>query len=469
MEAIRSSPCLEGCPNEIIEWIVTTLELKDIANLRCTSRSMKVKTTQDRFRRFFRSKSIRLDEAFLSSFVHHTQPGMLGCLVQELDIVGLVQNTERCGPDVLERLQSDLNAQQKAKDVAAVLSRSGRDIELLARAFKNLEGNGRGPIRKLRLAIKVNRDAAVSEFEPLEGGSFKLIWQKAAETLRTTLAALVRSEGVVHELDAFSELRRCAIAGNELSMIDTNDRSIRATMKSLKTLSISVSGRIIARTEEEASELEPPSFQSMGSHKPPTPRDQDVMKSEADDENNFTGLSKLLAQCSNLSTMDLHFYDLQSAVETHRSRYFTRIVENTTFANLTGIRLRGFHVHEEDLLTFVQRSPLRMLNFENLYMEQGTWRALFDYIAKGPQKYDWILVDDLFENRELLYFSGDGDGRPKFPSLCGTVGTNGFLRRGEDVKRAARYHFAADRPYGTPQAYNWRVRRQIEYGPPNGL
>lgn len=457
---------------------------------------MKEKTTQDRFKSFFRTESVRLNEQSLLSFAANTRPGMLGCLVEELDLVGLVYNPvqlenilttktrtvtkrngpmtmsteERCGADELVKVQKDLDTLNEAKHSAEQLHNDGRDVELLAQTFENLKANGWSPLRKLRTLIKVFRDDAVTEIDPLEGGSYKLIWQKAAETLRTTLSALSNSGLAVDELDAFSEVHRCAVAANELSPIDTTNESLNSVLGKMTTFSIGISNRDIPKTEEQILEFERPVFPSFRTYKAQTPRDPTIMKAEADDEDNFTGLSNLLALSPNLETLDLHFYNLDSPpVETHNPKLFTRILETTTFSTLTALRLRGFHLHSQDLLRSITRSPLRKLRLENLHLITGTWRSLFAFIAEGPQGYDWILVDDLFEGSRLLYFSSEGDGKPKFPSLCGTKGTNGVLRRGEDAKRRVEFHFAAERPFGSPQVYHWHVRRQIEYGPPDGL
>ena len=89
------SPRLEDCPDEVIEAIVVLLHLDDIRSLRQSCRSLAAKTTQRHFKSYYHSKRVDITRRALRAFVNATQPGRLGCLVQELILVGLTNAKAR--------------------------------------------------------------------------------------------------------------------------------------------------------------------------------------------------------------------------------------------------------------------------------------------------------------------------------------------------------------------------------------
>jgi hypothetical protein len=88
------SPSLEDCPNEVIESIVVLLAITDICSLRQSSRTLATKTTQEHFKSYFRTKHVDITGSALQGLVDITQPGWLGCLIQHLVLVGVVNNTK---------------------------------------------------------------------------------------------------------------------------------------------------------------------------------------------------------------------------------------------------------------------------------------------------------------------------------------------------------------------------------------
>ena len=88
------SPCLEDCPNEVVESIVVLLVLDDICSLRQTSRTMATKTTQTHFKSYFLTKHVDITGSSLRKPVNFTYPDSLGCLIQNLVLVSVVNNTQ---------------------------------------------------------------------------------------------------------------------------------------------------------------------------------------------------------------------------------------------------------------------------------------------------------------------------------------------------------------------------------------
>ena len=87
------APSLQDSPVEVVEHIVGSLDLEDICNLRLTCRGVASKSAQGCFKTYFVSKHVDITDASLELFVNCTQPGSLSCLVEDLTIVGIVNNT----------------------------------------------------------------------------------------------------------------------------------------------------------------------------------------------------------------------------------------------------------------------------------------------------------------------------------------------------------------------------------------
>jgi hypothetical protein len=101
------SPCLQNCPNEVVETIVVLLDLEDVCNLRHTCRALAVKCTQGHFRSFFISKHVDITGSDLREFVDVTQRGGSGCQIQHLVLVGVVNNTELLESILKEKEQDE--------------------------------------------------------------------------------------------------------------------------------------------------------------------------------------------------------------------------------------------------------------------------------------------------------------------------------------------------------------------------
>ncbi|EME88361.1 uncharacterized protein MYCFIDRAFT_27361 [Pseudocercospora fijiensis CIRAD86] len=464
---------LQSFPSELVEAICLWLNAQDIGNLRLTCHAMRSKATQDHYQSFFVKQRISFSEEKLGAFVELTKSqDSPVSLVEELTIVGDHHLSEAELVDARENLEILTRRQKEQHD----LRRTGRDVELLAEALKNLCGRS---LRLITLEVCVYEEDASKGEPPVAGGNWRPIWTRAAEVLETTISALARSQfPLPPELDAFSELRRCAVPCDKIGRTIFHDETFQAAFHSLTAFSISISNRILNQLEDDTPDLRMrnnPDGSPINPLIPVVPsHDPEVLRAQAADESNFTGLPRLLNLCANLEKLDLHFYVLRTPglqqQELHLDQIFHHIAKTTALTRLHSMRLRGFHLHMSDLLPFIQASPIRMLVLQNLYLESGTWQPLFDHCTADGSALEFLFFDDLFEGHKLLYFAGEGDGKPKFETLCGTQGKNTLVRRKkEEVGRGISYHFATERPYGSPECWMWNQARTREYGPPQGF
>ncbi|CBF79112.1 predicted protein [Aspergillus nidulans FGSC A4] len=469
--------CLEYLPNEIIETIVSLLELTDIRNLRLTSRGLALRSSGHHFKSHFRRKHVDITESTLRDFVQATKPGRLGRLVQYLVLVGSHLPTEKQGLEAEDeaKTRQDLEVLAQRRTDYRVMRSSGTDVRLLSEAFGNLMaqdgGNNTagGPrLRTLSLKVVVYHTDAEQRLPPKTGG-WVPIWQVATETFHTALRALAISAMPVAKLDIYTQQSRSSLACSELSAVDHESSGLVASLASVKSLSVSFSDRIINGRRENLG-ITGGSADEVDRDAPVIDdfRDNEDVEAEACDESTFIGLVRLVQLCSGLKELELHHYKLGNHtvfVDLHREQFLQRIVAMTTLTTLKRCALRGLTVREVDLLAFIKETAPAIveLTLQNVSLVSGTFRAIFDHCTSEASCLTRLFFDDLFEQK-LLYFVGE-PGQSKLRSFnyqCSET----LDRTGPEVRRPISYFIPLGRPKGSPALWQWRMRRRREFGPP---
>ena len=142
---------LLALPDEVFEYILIRLNLADIRNLRLCSGGLAAKTIQPHLKTFYQSKTLPLEKTALEDFTRITQysgPGVtigLGCMVQELTIVGQVHNSPTKG-----------KGKRRTRTQGAALG-DGEAVTLLTAGFRNLTAAGNRALRSVKLTVAEKR------------------------------------------------------------------------------------------------------------------------------------------------------------------------------------------------------------------------------------------------------------------------------------------------------------------------
>ncbi|KAI3333008.1 hypothetical protein F4824DRAFT_275711 [Ustulina deusta] len=470
---------LESCPAEIVESIAKCLDVTDAGRLRLTSRCLRSKATQGHFTLYFWSKRVKVTSPCLEHFRALTQRGSLGCEIRDLTLVGVVNNTKRLEAAVkahpddpsqrnLDIFQARRQNHQQSRD-------SGQLLRHLSDAFKNIAASSAtGKLHSLSLEVTVYRTDANRELSPASGGSWRLVWQSAAETFRIVFSALQESTLQIGNLNIFngSHLHRCSVASNELSNMNYSGAGLSKTLGSLTSLSISVSERILDITPQNAQA----SGDSADEIDWSDDADMDMGRYMADahDENNFTGLAALIHACKILKSLHIHQYGvnrrrLDPHVPIPDERLFQRsIAALDTLPPIEECSLCGVFIRESDLLAFLKRisSSLRRFSMKTVTMTTGSFRAAFDYIASDISNLEYLYFDELMIGRDLVHFTGFGE--PRFRTWDGAHGGNTLRREGKEVQQPIPYHLptGAPLPVSSPERQIWLRDQRRDYGPP---
>ena len=451
------SSLLEDCPGDIIELMVRLLALKDICSLRQSSRTLAAKIKQGHhFESYFRSKHVDITSEALQAFVDQTQPAGLGCLIQDLVLVGVVNNTEKlkatlvnpeyCNANEQEKVPQDLLILEERQIAYRQLHESGMDVDLPTQALRNLASNSKtGKLLSLSLKVVVYRENAVERQHPLAGGSWRLIWGSAIDTFRSALCSLAQSNLLIEKLSIFNDrhLQRCSIFYDELESIDFKNKGLARSLASLKSLSVSFSNRHVSCSEKHAELFYDPA-EDMGSAAFNEERNIDDVKTEAANMNNYMGLAKLLKLSSNIENLELQQYFLDTEGHTlHDDLQIEQILQRAAEMKqppiLKRMELRGLWVNEKGLLTFVRRTEVRKLMMYDVVMSSGTFRPVFDYCSSNFAGMEELFFSRLHEDRLKVWF--DEPANSEFSQLIGTSTgcRDGLLREGDQVKQQISY------------------------------
>jgi hypothetical protein len=445
---------LQALQIELIEYIVTFLELRDISSLRLTCRALEDKASQGSFTAFFKHKNVELTTRTLQDMVRVTNRGhRLGCFLQYCTITGIVRRYD-------ETTTTTLAVADEGPTEHHHLQR------LLTQAFRNLKQQ-HGPKEGLaslcfRVAARIEgaADGELTTTEPDEFRSWRAVWEAARRTFNVTMAALNESQLRVDEhLDVFGSLKGCSLACDTFLAV-AQESAARHVFASLKRLTVSLSAPPAppkAATEhqsEEAAAVIETEVQTQSRHSHLIL--QDIMQ--------------VLRIMPVLESLKLHWYNLGVNASTLPvTSSATPWESNISSASITGLKecsLHGIYVSESHFLQFLEAVHPTSLTLTDIRLVSGTYAPIFKYLTDLDTPVTYTHLDDIREGNALLHF--DIPGNSKFRSRNGDVGPSILTRQGShNVKEEPiRYRFAPGRPLGSGERNYWLRSKAREFGPP---
>ncbi|KAE8349598.1 hypothetical protein BDV28DRAFT_140955 [Aspergillus coremiiformis] len=409
-------PTFAAFPVELLEEIALLLDLQDRCNLRLTSRAIANKTSFCSFRLFFERKKVRLTPESLERFIDVTQSGWQGCYLQHLTVMDVPTPN---GPTVPER----------------------RAADLLRQAMRNFSINsGYGGLRSLTLTIEADPDAATNAGTP-----WKRVWDAAAHVFRATALALARSHLAVETLNIFYDVDCCSLPCGEFAKL-WRKANLSDSLAHTTTVALSLSHQ---QSNRQRNRRMPPF--KVG-------------------RTNTHAITYFLNLCPKLETLQLHWYnlDLLNLTEAQKEEqlFFNRIVDFCRFEGLKHLTLKGIYTSEMKLHYFLRHIRLRSLSMEQIRLDRGTFRPIFEYLSLNMRQLRYIHFDDFWEEK-LLYF--EAPGQPHFPSAGGLNLPNAITRTGSDARKLVEYRFSPGRSLVSDECTQWVEKHWRLYGPPRAV
>ncbi|KAI7759081.1 hypothetical protein LZL87_012820 [Fusarium oxysporum] len=284
-------------------------------------------------------------------------------------------------------------------------------------------------------------------------------------TFDTVISALAATSLRIDGLNIFSEpnIRRPSLACDQINAIDWNGSGFAKSLATLRSLSISLSTRVFAfrRALQE-------SKQDVGR---PSKKEAAGVQAEAEDENDFTGLSRLLRLCNQLENLEIDYLRIPMGYSALVGHFYyetilQRIVELDRLPILKRCKFSGISAKETDLLGFIQRTRVRELSLEKVILCTGTFQSTFDYCTSRAASMTKLHFDTLYEipyewprREKMIFFAGGAKSRIGFPSASATEKLD---REGESVRTSITYYISPRSPIDNPWIPEWGRFRRTE-------
>ncbi|KAF5716041.1 hypothetical protein FMUND_6534 [Fusarium mundagurra] len=264
-------------------------------------------------------------------------------------------------------------------------------------------------------------------------------------TFDTVVSALAASSLRIDGLNIFSEpdIQPPSLASDQISAIDWNDSGFARTLATLR--------HVVGQLSKDTAGVQ----------------------AEAEDENDFVGLSKLLRLCKQLENLEIDYLRIPMGYSALVGHFYyetilQHIVELDRLPILKRCKFSGISAKETDLLGFMQWTRVRELSLEKVVLCTGTFRSIFDYCTSRAASMTKLHFDTLYEisferphREKMIFFAGGGKSRIGFPSASATERLD---REGESVRTSITYYIAPLTPIDNPWIPEWGRFRRTENG-----
>lgn len=185
-------------------------------------------------------------------------------------------------------------------------------------------------------------------------------------------------------------------------------------------------------------------------------------------ERNTRAICKFIQHCPVLEDLQLHWYTLRTTNLTNaiseEELFFDRVAQSCQFPFLKRCTLKGIRTSAATLLSFLRQMQLKSIEMEEIQLQPGEVRLVFDYLVKHMEQLEHVHLNDLWERR-IIYF--DAPGEPHFPGSDPPIGPSILTRTGTDARTPIKYQYSKGYALGSVKASQWRRKKDMQYGPPS--
>ncbi|KAF3917676.1 hypothetical protein AA313_de0208784 [Arthrobotrys entomopaga] len=486
-------PGLLRLPVELFENVIQDLDLPSINNLRLSCKTLVEKSLQSFSKRYISNQYTDLSQESLHRLTVLSQHPIFGKAVKNLIIVAAIFDLSiaegmlktktktiresrgaihsvsypQCTEQELADAQADvdwLRARQTERDQLGSDTVAASLAELLT-AFGSLQGI------YLRVDIVQGRRTPTGSRSPTQ--EWISIWKVAAQFFDISMIAIARSGVKLDSLSIYRETRGISVPTFTIQTLlhKVDLEAFKETGKHIKKFTINTSTRVpidAASVREAAEQLEGANRayhevfgSSVGLYTKESP--------EAQAEENFTGLARLLSTMPNLTVLDIHMRDcLRNNGSELYEKVFRLIVQETYFPNLQEVGLRGLSMTEETLLEFLRKhgTALREIHLQSVTLTSGGWVPIFKQFEQMPV-LDRLDLSNLWAKEIFnLYPVDESQGvdvshrkretrRYWVSCFGGTLVHTNMFTRGDIVKGLVFRDTPEGRTIGSPQQQYW--------------
>lgn len=452
-------------PPEILERILTHLDVESIKRLRLVNRSLSKDCVGPCFRSFTRQPTIDLTtESFTAVFDALLSIPWLEHSIHTLTILATSFDYSNAESMLAAGGRKVYDSDEDESDYVPYsmeeLADTQSELDWLNSQKKARENESQDSIvdalvlifRRLKALNTIRLDAAIL-CGPSSKKSITAVrspcstWARASQVHFMTMAAIVRSGISVPRLNIYRDTLRCSVPLNDFAaqIASFSPGDLSASFANLDALELS-----IASTERGDT------------------RDTTTT------EDNLPVISRLLKWTPKLRKLNLHVYRITRANPEIGDEIFTSLADTAHLPLLQEYSLNGFCLPVESLLLFLKKHPtIQHLALEELILTSGSWKPVFTHLSRMPSLTRLHLsnichgdVSGVVNLYPVWQRKDPQDPSAYFPCLWGglVVHTRSFtmeeLQKGLEFKPKPR-----GRTMGSTNIAQWSRRRREEYGP----
>ena len=493
-ETLSAGIMFRKLPIELIDYIAQGLELKDVQNLRLTSKQVRDKFRFS-FQRHFHNQKTDLSAESRQRLEGVAASTEFSSAVRCLTVTATVYDPSDLKDSVCtEHEECHGNRCFGLSNHAAA--------EWLIGIMKKLV-----TLETLSLDAHVIQGAAAKKRNlPYNRphGNWRVLWRRALDVFKIALTAAVKSKVQLRSFCAYPTTLYCSMEGRAITaVIDelTRDPSLSTALAnsvaSLEELALNFSPPI--RTESEVQVL----YDQWVAQLPrgmrarlrpqlshgfrPTSYYMTDSEHVVSAPENLDGVQTVLRlPMPHLRRLDLRLYNTLNGHAKAYSKLFSHIADELQFPSLEHCIMRGIRATEAALLRFLDKhtSTLRHLELHGVILTDGTWHPIFAKIsAMGKsQRLCRVSASHLYTDETLFNLAPKADdGMTAGMVWSGYISDNGtffpcvggdhvYAREfGPEVLQRGLLEFASQElgePLGSPYNNNRLMVYQANFGPP---
>jgi hypothetical protein len=498
----RAPFTLSILPVEIVEEILSYLDLATIKALRLSSRAIHKDCTGFRFKHFLRQKSFPLTRSGLQYIQDIVTHPILGDAVKKLKIwaivydqtphVKVIESWKKQQKQQKEHDDND-NPNLKLAEKDSELSQAEADLKWL-QAQQELQDEISydetvkefsfclGQIRRLD---EIELDAVICQGPgntmPTDVGktNWYPVWMRASRNYCIAMEAMTLSKIQLKSLNVYQRTPRCSVPlydiETHLEMFPSD--ALHDVGKHLQRLSLSISNKVTtgAMDRPPRTPIQCHEVAWYGKRSPHMQYVSSLGGDHSEDDDNLDGLAKFLRLTPNLKSLEVHFYNTSLPGRLAGShRIIKNINRETLVHQLRECSLQGIGVSQDSLIQFLSDHPLitDLTLCQITLLQGGSWCPVFAALEERTPRLERLHLATLkWAGGHSVNLHPVWDDLPKEleesrRSFISYVHTKTFSAK--DISKGLKFREMPSEPQfqSTLEAQQWRKSVAMRYGLP---
>lgn len=404
---------------ELLETILTYLDLDSIKALRLTNREVAEKCLGPRFLTFIQQPILDVSTQNLRSLHALACNPTLGKMIRSLTFLATSLDSSEAEKNVISGKHT-VRRNHGAMFEAILTEYSSAELSTAKSNLKWLKEQQKARanectsemIELLQLALKGFRAVHSIQLDsafiigPTQRGSasrgkWHPLWMRASHVFFMVVTAMAQSGVSVKKFDAYRHTPRCCIPSGDITIYISglNPKQLEIVSKGLESLELSMSAEVPKAVDSAKAGEEYLSINDPGA----------VLT------DGIPGIASILKSAHVLRELDLSFRNaLKDGILDSYDRIIEIIAHETQLPMLEKCAFSGFRANEESILLFLQKHPnLHSFTLQECTLTNGSWPPIFSHLDQSMPNLESVSFSNLYGKCVQEGEQGEGEDMKK--------------------------------------------------------